>query len=71
MDWVHGNNQNTVQPPTSKIRPRLNTKSLAQAYSEPFGIGAGPPDADPEVAYGVADRYTEAISASAFLVSRW
>ena len=29
-------------------------RGIGQAYSEPFGIGAGPPDADPEVAYGVA-----------------
>ena len=32
----------------------LAANGIGQAYSETFGIGAGPPDADPEVAYGVA-----------------
>ena len=32
----------------------LAANGIARAYGEPFGIGEGPPDADPEVAYGVA-----------------
>ena len=32
----------------------LAANGIVQAYDEPFGIGAGPPDADPEVAYGIA-----------------
>ena len=32
----------------------LAANGITQAYHEPFGIGAGPPEADPEVAYGVA-----------------
>ena len=32
----------------------LAANGIAQTYREPFGIGAGPPEADPEVAYGVA-----------------
>ena len=32
----------------------LAANGVVQAYDEPFGIGAGPRDADPEVAYGVA-----------------
>ena len=32
----------------------LAANGIAQAYGEPFGIGAGPRDANPEVAYGVA-----------------
>ena len=32
----------------------LAANGIVQAYDEPFGIGAGPAAADPEVAYGVA-----------------
>lgn len=32
----------------------LAANGIVQAYDEPFGISAGPRDADPEVAYGVA-----------------
>ena len=32
----------------------LAANGIVEAYDEPFGIGAGPRDADPEVAYGVA-----------------
>ena len=32
----------------------LAANGVVQAYDEPFGIGAGPREADPEVAYGVA-----------------
>ena len=32
----------------------LAANGIVQAYDEPFGIGAGPRGADPEVAYGVA-----------------
>jgi len=32
----------------------LAANGIVQAYDEPFGIGAGPAGADPEVAYGVA-----------------
>ena len=32
----------------------LAANGIARAYAEPFGIGEGPPEADPEVAYGVA-----------------
>ncbi len=32
----------------------LAANGVAKAYGEPFGIGDGPPDADPEIAYGVA-----------------
>ena len=32
----------------------LAANGIVQAYDEPFGIGSGPCDADPEVAYGVA-----------------
>ena len=32
----------------------LAANGIVQAYDEPFGIGLGPSDADPEVAYGVA-----------------
>ena len=32
----------------------LAANGVVQAYAEPFGIGYGPRDADPEVAYGVA-----------------
>ena len=32
----------------------LAANGIAGAYEEPFGIGPGPRDADPEVAYGVA-----------------
>ena len=32
----------------------LAANGIVQAYDNPFGIGAGPVDADPEVAYGVA-----------------
>ena len=32
----------------------LAANGIVQAYDEPFGIGAGPREADPEVAYGVA-----------------
>ena len=32
----------------------LAANGIVQAYDEPFGIGVGPRDADPEVAYGVA-----------------
>ena len=32
----------------------LAANGIVRAYDEPFGIGAGPSDADPEVAYGVA-----------------
>ena len=32
----------------------LAANGIAQTYHEPFGIGAGPREADPEVAYGVA-----------------
>jgi len=32
----------------------LAANGIEQAYDEPFGIGAGPRGADPEVAYGVA-----------------
>ena len=32
----------------------LAANGIVQAYDEPFGIGAGPADGDPEVAYGVA-----------------
>ena len=32
----------------------LAANGVVQAYDEPFGIGYGPRDADPEVAYGVA-----------------
>ena len=32
----------------------LAANGVVQAYGEPFGIGPGPRDADPEVAYGVA-----------------
>ncbi len=32
----------------------LAANGIVQAYDDPFGIGAGPRGADPEVAYGVA-----------------
>ena len=32
----------------------LAANGIVQAYGEPYGIGPGPRDADPEVAYGVA-----------------
>ena len=32
----------------------LAANGIAQVYDEPFGIGSGPRNADPEVAYGVA-----------------
>ncbi len=32
----------------------LAANGIVKAYGEPFGIGNGPQDADPEVAYGVA-----------------
>ena len=32
----------------------LAANGIVQAYGEPFGIGSGPRDADPEVAYGIA-----------------
>ena len=32
----------------------LAANGIVQAYDEPFGVGAGPRDADPEVAYGMA-----------------
>ena len=32
----------------------LAANGVVQAYGEPFGIGPGPRDADPEIAYGVA-----------------
>ena len=32
----------------------LAANGIVQAYDEPFGIGPGPRDADPEVAYGIA-----------------
>ncbi len=32
----------------------LAANGIVQAYEEPFGVGAGPSGADPEVAYGVA-----------------
>ena len=32
----------------------LAANGIVRAYDEPFGIGAGPGDADPEIAYGVA-----------------
>ena len=32
----------------------LAANGIVQAYSEPFGIGTGPSNGDPEVAYGVA-----------------
>ena len=32
----------------------LAANGIVQAYDEPFGVGAGPSGADPEVAYGVA-----------------
>ena len=32
----------------------LAANGISQEYDEPFGVGAGPPGADPEVAYGVA-----------------
>ncbi len=32
----------------------LAANGIARAYEEPYGIGEGPRDADPEVAYGVA-----------------
>lgn len=32
----------------------LAANGIVQAYGEPFGIGQGPKDADPEIAYGVA-----------------
>lgn len=32
----------------------LAANGIVQAYEEPYGIGAGPTQADPEVAYGVA-----------------
>ena len=32
----------------------LAANGIVRAYDEPFGVGAGPSGADPEVAYGVA-----------------
>ena len=32
----------------------LAANGIVRAYGEPFGIGSGPRDADPEVAYGIA-----------------
>jgi len=41
----------------------LAANGITQTYAEPYGIGAGPANADPEVAYGVAFR---AAAAEAF-----
>ncbi len=32
----------------------LASNSITQEYDEPYGIGVGPKDADPEIAYGIA-----------------
>jgi len=49
----------------------LTANGIVQAYGEPFGVGAGPQEANPEVAYGVAFAEAAAeVFQQPFLVER-